>query len=104
VPKWSQNENKKQHKTCFLVVSDPKTGFYAFLPFWCHLGNPKEVSKGPKVGGKYGPILKLKDKTLIMRPILSREIIQKQPENRFYVSCFLLILGPFRHPQMDPKR
>jgi hypothetical protein len=39
---------------------------------------------------------------IIIRPILVEEIVQTNQKTVFFL--LLAILGPFGHPQMDPKR
>jgi hypothetical protein len=78
-----------------------------FFLFWNYLGTPngpQNVLKGPQVGGTYGPMFKLKNKppNQIIRPILLGEMVRDDQKTGFY--AVFLILGPFGHPQMDPKR
>jgi hypothetical protein len=80
-----------------MVQNNQKTGFYAvffhFGAIWAPPYGLKKVSKGPQVGGKYGPRSKLKKKPLtklgeIIRPILLREMVQNNQKTGFYAAFF----------------
>jgi hypothetical protein len=72
--------------------------FFHFGVIWACSNGPKKVPKGPPMGGMYGPMFRLKNKPLIK---LLEEMVRNNQKTGFHVFS---ILGPFGHPQMDPKR
>jgi hypothetical protein len=82
-----------------------KQVFMLFFSFWGHLGTPKKVPKCPKLGGRYGPMSKLKNNPLTkLLGSFFREKLSKTTKKQFLCCFFLHLGGHFGHPQLDRKR
>jgi hypothetical protein len=93
--KWS----KTTRKHVFHVI------FGRFRDIWAPSNGLNEVDKGPQLSRMYGPMSKLKNKSLTKSfgPFF-QEKWSKTTRKSFIWFFFLSILRPFVHSQMVPKK